>query len=233
MKASAAPSVVKASATPYRAVPLANPGAVAGTVSIQGSVPADTVVHPAVDQAVCGAQLVDETIVRAGNHLADVVVWLPDVHEGKPMPLERRFELTNDHCQLLPRVQAVVAGGTLNVRNLDAATHRTRFVRLGTGEHLTTITATEPGAVVPDETILDEAGQIEIGCEVHPWTRAWILVFDHPYATVTARDGTFRLDGVPPGRWRILAWHERFGLLEDSIIVAPGQEARVELKVGK
>ncbi len=92
------------------------------------------------------------------------------------------------------------------------------------------MTATDAGTVVPDDRVLAKVGQIEATCEVHPWSRAWLLVFDHPYAVVTGRDGAFRLDGVPPGRHRVLAWHERYGVRESAVTVAPGQLAALDVK---
>ena len=221
-----APSVVETPKEPYREVAIASPGTVVGTVDIAGDPPADTVVRPARDQQVCGAEVLDETIARNGRHLADVVVWLADVRSGRALPVERRYELTNERCRLVPRVQAAVAGGTLNVRSADAVVHRTQFVRLGTGDRLGSIETADAGAVVPDEDLLAKPGQVEATCAEHPWSRAWLLVFDHPYATVTGRDGKFRLDGVPPGRWKLVAWHERFGTRESTVeVLANGETA--------
>jgi hypothetical protein len=30
----------------------------------------------------------------------------------------------------------------------------------------------------------------------------------HPYYAITDEDGKFRLDEVPPGRYRLVVWHE-------------------------
>jgi hypothetical protein len=38
---------------------------------------------------------------------------------------------------------------------------------------------------------------------------------------VTGDDGTFTLKGVPPGTYKIEAWHEKFGTQEMDVTVAP------------
>ena len=221
-----APSVVETPRTPYREVAVPSPGAIVGSVVVAGDIPRDTVVRPAADQQVCGTEVVDATIARSGDRLADVVVWLADVRSGRALPVERRYELTNERCRLVPRVQTAIAGGTLNVRSADAIAHRTQFVRLGTGDRIGSIATADAGAVVPDEDLLARVGQVEATCAEHPWSRAWVLVFDHPYATVSARDGGFRIEGVPPGRWRLVAWHERFGTRESTVeVLANGETA--------
>lgn len=159
-----------------------------------------------------------------------VVVWIEGVRSGKPLPIERRFEVTNDRCALVPEVQAVIAGGTLNVRSLDAVVHRTRIERTGTGELLATIRETDEGQVVPNEHVLAKPGILELSCEVHEWTRAWIAAFDHPYFTVTGTDGSFVIDSIPPGRYAVHAWHPRLGSVQDSVTIEPGAEAKITLR---
>jgi hypothetical protein len=224
-------SVIAPSSRPYREVALPAAGALRVVVRLDGDLPADSVSRPPVDQqAACGPTIPAEEVVRQGDHLANAVVWLPDVREGKPLPVERRYELAIEHCRFAPRVQVAVAGGTLNLRALDDVAHRTRFVRHGDGARLAEIATTEPLSVVPDEKVLKEPGQVEVTCAQHPWARAWLMTFDHPYAAVTAVDGTARLDGVPPGRWRVVVWHERFGVREDSVTVAAGLDGQLEVK---
>jgi hypothetical protein len=44
-------------------------------------------------------------------------------------------------------------------------------------------------------------------------------VFDHPYFAITAPNGTFRIDGVPAGRYRLKVWHERAKVAEQVVEV--------------
>lgn len=216
---------------PYRAVDVGAIGRISGTVEIAGEAPSDTLVHPTSDEHVCGQQLVDLTIDRDGPRLGGVVVWLHDARAGKRLPLERRYEITNEQCRLEPRVQAALAGGTLNVRSADPLVHRTRFTRTATGSVPALVSTNDAGQVVPREEILARPGRLRVSCDLHPWTRGWIFAFDHPYFAVTSRGGTFTLDSVPVGRYRLVAWHERFGLSEHDVEVRVAEQGDVEVRI--
>jgi hypothetical protein len=213
----------------YNVVAVTNGGGIRGEVRIDGDFPADTLVRPTVDVEVCGAAFSDSSVRRSGDRLSNVVVWLVDARSGKPLPLAGRFEIAHRRCRLTPRVQAVRVGGTLNVRSGDRTVHSARFVRAADGSTIKVVTEHDAGQVVPDESVLMSPGRIEVRCDAHPWTRGWILAFDHPYYDVTDRRGAFSMDSVPPGRYRLIAWHERFGALEDSVTVVAGGTAEVAL----
>lgn len=53
----------------------------------------------------------------------------------------------------------------------------------------------------------DETGDIDVRCNPHPNERASVLIFDHPYATVTATDGSFEMPNAPPGSHEVWVWH--------------------------
>ena len=225
--------MIASSGTPYRSAPVPSAGSIVGTVGALGTLPADSTVRPTMDVRVCGASLVDRTIVRRGKGLGDVVVWLVDARGGKPLPLQRRFTVDNVRCRIEPRVQAVIAGGTLNVRSSDALLHRTRAVRYGTDEVLARWQHNDFGQVVPDDRVLREPGLIELRSDVHPWTRGFVAVFDHPYFAVTSADGRFSLPDVPPGSYTLAAWHERLGRIEQPVTVTVGGAASVTLTFGE
>lgn len=206
-------------------------GAVSGVVEIDGALPADSVIQaPAADQPVCIPTFIRRGIEHRGQRAAGVVVWIDGVSSGKPLPVERRFEVTNEDCGLEPELQAAIAGGTLNVRNRDATEHRTRVTRRDGGEVVATIRETDEGQVVPNDKVLAKAGLLELSCEVHPWTRSWIAVFEHPYYAVTDGGGAFVMDSVPPGRYAVRIWHPRLGVVADSVTVAADQRASVTLR---
>jgi hypothetical protein len=220
----------RAQAPPYTVRPLDTFGRVVGFVEIDGDPPPDTVFQPAADQLVCGAAFTRRGIERSGNRALGVVVWIDGLRSGKPLPVERRFEVANERCLLWPEVQTALAGGTLNVRNLDALEHRTRITRREGGEVLATIRETDEGQVVPNEYVLSKPGVLNLSCDVHAWTHAWIAVFDQPYFATTGGDGAFSIDSIPPGRHELRLWHPRLGPVEETVTIEAGKTANVTLR---
>jgi hypothetical protein len=217
----------------YKPVTLASIGTIEGTVEIDGDAPADSVVTPTVDQEPCGTGFPDSSIVRRGSALGNAVVWLTDVKEGKVLPVERRTEIENENCRLVPRVQAVVVGTTVNVRNEDRLAHTTRFVRGGSGgDTLARIPLTDDGQVVPNEHIAAKSGLVAVSCVQHPWTHGFIAVFESPYFALTDASGGFRLDSIPPGTYHLRVWHERgTSTIEREVTVSTTGISRVDVKV--
>jgi hypothetical protein len=218
----------------YTVTTVTTPGQVSGTITIAGDIPADTLVHPTSDVTTCGTELTDVTIEHNGPLLSGAVVWLDGVHSGKALPLIRRYDVINEGCLIVPRVQAAIVGGTINVRSLDPVTHRTRLVRAGETKPVALVTETDEGQVVPLDHVLDVPGQLEIRCDQHPWTRGYIAVFDHPYFAVTSGNGAFAFDSVPPGKYTLRVWHERLGTASREVTVGEGKAvtADVELRAG-
>ena len=227
----AAASAAPIAATRYAVAPLGQVGRVRGTVEVVGTIPPDSVVRPISDQEVCGDSLVDVTVEQSGGKLAGAVVWLAGVKSGKRPPMNRRYEMDIEGCQMSPRTQAAFVGGTLNVHNADRVQHRTRFVRQGSREPVAIVPYSDEGQLVPVTTALARPGVVEARCDLHPWGRAWVAVFDHPYFAVTSPIGEFALDSVPPGKYTLLAWHPRLGVVRDTVRVGGAEERAVVLRM--
>jgi hypothetical protein len=70
---------------------------------------------------------------------------------------------------------------------------------------------------------------VTIGCDVHPWMRAYLGVVRHPFFAVTGADGKFALRDLPAGTYVIEAWQEAAGRVEQQVTVAEGQSRDVDL----
>lgn len=63
---------------------------------------------------------------------------------------------------------------------------------------------------------------------IHPWMKAYLGVFEHPYFALSGADGRFTLKDLPPGEYTIEAWHERFGTRSQKITVGAKETKTVE-----
>jgi hypothetical protein len=225
------PAVVTAPAQPYRAISVTTPGRITGTVEFDDVFPADTVIRLSSDQTGCGQSVTDKRVEKTGKRVAGVAVWLTDIREGKPVPIERRFELLNDDCVLIPRVQVVNVGGTLDVLSDDVAMHSNRIVDVASGELQALAPFNDNGQVIPYDKVLSKPAELEVTCELHPWTRGYILVLDHPYFAMTGKGGDFSIDGVPAGTYHLRAWHPVLGLVDQTVTVSGGGVATVAMKL--
>jgi hypothetical protein len=77
------------------------------------------------------------------------------------------------------------------------------------------LASTRPGDKVTERVLpvrTGRAGQeelIRINCNLHLWMRGWAWAFEHPYAALTGKDGTFEIPRVPAGvDLSLAAWHE-------------------------
>jgi hypothetical protein len=224
------PAVIAPLSQPYQVVSMTTSGTVNGTVDFEGTAPVAAVIRPSSDQNVCGNSIVQKNVALSGTRVGNAVVWLTDIRSGKGFVPQRRFELTNDNCTLDPFVQVVTTNGTLNVSNDDRTLHTNRFINVGTGQIAGVAPFNDDGEVVPLDR-LREPAEIEVVCEQHPWTHAWIAVLDHPYYAQTSATGTFSIDGIPPGRYKVRAWHPSLGFADDSVTITAGQQTSVAFRI--
>ena len=215
-------TIIPVPAQPYQPAAVANPVRLTGRVLFTGTRAPDSTATPTRDQNVCGASITVPTMSMQDSTLADVVVWLSDIRTGRPLPANRRFELVAHKCVFSPVVQAIATGGTLNVRNDDAVIYRNHAVDTRTGEMVSDLPFTDAGQVIPLDRQLAAPALLEIKSTSHPWMRAWVAAFDHPYFAVTTRGGSFAIDGVPEGTYALKAWHPALGVTTHPVTIGAG-----------
>jgi mono/diheme cytochrome c family protein/plastocyanin len=201
---------------------------VTGRVRFAGKVPTPETITPHHDPEVCakGGPLVDESVIAAADgNLANVVVVLQGV-APEPSPPPASTTLDQRGCRFVPHVQTVTLGTTLQITSSDPVLHNVHaFLGKRTAFNLAIPVA---GKIV--ERKLTEPGILRIRCDSgHTWMSAYIAVVPHRYHAVTTADGAFAIPNVPPGEYRVRAWHEKFGAVEQKVTVTAGDAPPVSL----
>lgn len=213
----------------YTVTAVASPGVVRGTVALSGTLALQAPIATGADSALCGASVPDESVQQQGSGIGSVVVWLDDIRAGKAAAAERRLELESNKCRLEPRVQAAVVGSAVNVIGHDVFRQHLRWMSAGEKAPRAAILLGRNEQVIPTELPARTPGLVVIRDVDHEWPRAFLAVFDHPYFAVTKPDGSFTIDGVPPGSYTLRAWHERTKVAEQKVTVTAGGAATANL----
>jgi hypothetical protein len=199
-------SGVSLPALAYEAVPVSDGGTLAGSVRFRGTPPALEPIPVRKNQEACGTSVPNEALVLGpGGGVRGAVILVEGVRRGKPP--EGELMLDNVRCLFVPHVAAVMAGAPVRVKSSDGVLHNAHGQLAGR-----TIfnTALSRGRVVDLTAKLRQPGLVRVLCDAHAHMVAWIVVHDSPYAAVTDEAGAFRIEGIPPGTYRVTLWHEGY-----------------------
>jgi len=56
-------------------------------------------------------------------------------------------------------------------------------------------------------------------------------VLNHPFFAVSAGDGSYRIEGLPPGDYTIAIWHEVLGEQTTSVLIADREDRTLNFTV--
>ena len=60
---------------------------------------------------------------------------------------------------------------------------------------------------------------MKLECDQHNYMVTWLYPVKNPYYAIVGPMGTYSIDKVPPGKYKILAWHPILGTQEKEINV--------------
>ena len=139
----------------------------------------------------------------AGKPLADAAVVLEPV-AGYTRGALPTATITQRDRELIPYMSVVQVGTAIEFPNKDPFKHhlysfspaKTFEIKLYAGK--------------PEKPIVfDKPGEVALGCNIHDWMEAYVLVVDTPYFAKTDAHGRARIADVPPGSYRLRWWHPR------------------------
>ena len=187
-----------------------------GKIILSGPVPKLAPRPINADAAVCGRtdRPSPSLVLSKDKGLANVVVWLEGA--GGQAPSKGPFKLDQKNCLFAPYVQIVSKGAPVVFLNSDPVLHN---VHAATADSALIFNKAIP---VKGQTFTEtfaDSGVVRVKCDIHTWMNAWLFVSDTRYAAVTDAEGRYAFPGVPPGTYRLKAWHELFGEKSQPVTV--------------
>jgi plastocyanin len=208
-------------------------GDITGTVTLKGTPPKELENTHLTGDVNCSKLHTDTPtthhfVVGPKGEFANVVVSLQGISGKSTGAAAPPMMLDQKGCEYVPSILAVQTGQKIIVKNSDPVMHNVH-----------TMPAEDSGNQVKNEPQLPNGPDLTFSfskpenflkfkCDVHDWMFAWVSVFDHPYFAVSAKDGTFKIANVPPGKYKLQAAHRKAGVATQEIEVKEGEPAKVD-----
>ena len=193
-----------------------------GKVLLEGKAPAPIKVPVNQDREVCGTEHENYPVRVEKGGIVDAVVWIDNIHKGKPFGL-RQPVLDQKGCTYLPHI-VLMQPGDLKVESKDPVPHnvhtyadsnRNYNISMNQLIHTSTMSFLRPE-------------RVDIRCDLHGWMNAYAVIAANPYYTLTSAGGEFKIDQVPPGHYKVKAWQETLGEVEKDVIVEAAKPTAID-----
>ena len=160
-----------------------------------------------------------------GKRHEPIVIYLEDV-PGTPAVTDKHAIIKQREKQFEPPLTVVVKGTTIDFPNEDKIFHNvfsvSRPARFDLGLY-------KSGSSKSVE--MKRSGTVDVYCNIHPDMIAKVKILDNGYYAITDAAGQFAIDGVPPGKYPIVAWLPSGDEARGTVEVKAGEAVKVALEV--
>jgi plastocyanin len=206
---------VIAASLAFPALAAAQDGTITGKISLEGTPPAAAKLKMDADPVCAEAHasapaMAEEIVAGSGGTLQNVFVYVKEGLGDKKFPAPTE-PVTMDQrgCQYHPHIFGVQVGQPLKILNSDQTLHNVH----GMPKNNPQWNFAMPKFVKQKETkdLTKPEIMVHVKCDVHPWMSGYVGVLPHPFFAVSGKDGTYTIEGLPPGEYTIEAWQEKLG----------------------
>ena len=214
----------------YKVVDVANGGSITGKISFTGKDKAPQVYKVAKDTDTCGTadRVIDYVDVKDGT-LKNVVVYLDKVKSGKKFD-KIEAKINQKGCDFLPFMSVMTNDSIFEATNSDPVLHNIHTYEIMGRAKKTVMNVSQPkqGSVTKKKVKLKRGAGMKIECDAHDFMHGFVFVAKNPYYAVVAEDGTYTINDIPAGKYKVKAWHGTLGEQKGKADVIAGAAATVD-----
>ena len=211
------------------AIAHAHAGTITGTVRAQGK--------PGAEAGAAGGKYDSRQFkfVERVNYdeLTDFIVYI----EGKvgtnlapdspPQVVETKREVKQKGAIFSPHVLPIMAGTTVEWPNNDDIMHNVFSFSESNPFDLGLYKAPD----VKNWTF-NKPGRVDVFCSIHTRMSCIVLVLENPFFARANEKGQYVISKVPPGTYKLKAWHERLPSQSKEVTVGESGEVKLDFVLG-
>ncbi|MBR7799705.1 methylamine utilization protein [Undibacterium fentianense] len=143
-----------------------------------------------------------------GKAVEDAVLLLTPVDPSKIPKLKPKDEVVDQiDKEFVPYVKPIVTGSRVFFPNKDNVRHHVYSFSQAKSFEIQLYSGKSAAPVV-----LDKAGIVVLGCNIHDWMLGYIYVADTPYFGKSKSDGNITVAALPDGEYTLKIWHPGMGM---------------------
>jgi hypothetical protein len=211
-------------------------GTLTGRFVFDGKAPTPATIDTSKDP-LCKVKLTDEDLlVDDKGGLANGVIMLKtkikanEVNPEYDSSAKENVALDNKNCHFEPHVLVVRTTQTLLLKNSDPTGHNTNVQSISNdGINPILAAGSDP---LKHKFAKPELRPVKVGCNIHTWMGAWLIVRTDPYAAVSDKTGTFTIKDLPAGKeLEFGLWHEKAGYLRNAKFTGGTSDSKGNFKI--
>ena len=175
----------------------------------------------------CAAAAIDvEVRDSAGNPAPDVAVYaMPAAGPQEARPGKVLAQIEQVDREFVPYLTVLQTGTTASFPNRDPILHHVYSFSPAKAFEIKLYTGKSPSTVT-----FDKPGIVTLGCNIHDWMIAYVLVVSTPWFGKTDSSGVVKLHDLPPGSYAVQAWHPQQKASAEPVTVAAEGQATANVR---
>jgi hypothetical protein len=212
-------------AAKYKVVDVGDGGSISGKVMFTGDAPVPIAYKISKDNEVCGSGNREVNYVRVNNGaLTDVVVYLDKVKQGKAFDkAQEDGNILQQGCEFQPFIQVMHNENNVAIVNEDPVLHNIHTYEIIGKAKKTVMNISQPDkGTINKKVKLKRGVAMKIECDAHDFMHGFVFVAKNPYYAQVGADGSYSIDGIPAGKYKVMAFHGTLGTQKGKVEVAAG-----------
>lgn len=177
----------------------------------------------------------DSLSVRVSNQFGDPIehavisAFVQNAEHHHSVPLNKITAIDQIDKEFIAHITPIQIGTAIDFPNHDQIRHHVYSFSPAKNFEIPLYKGSPANPIV-----FEKAGVVSLGCNIHDWMSAYIVVIDTPYFTKTDKNGQASLE-LPSGEYEIRYWHpnidEKSGDTTQMINLETGSAQNISIQL--